>query len=110
MGDGVGAVFAALADPSRRFVVERLALRGHASPTELADELPMTRQAVTKHLATLERAGLVHASREGRRIVYRPDPGPLRDAGAWLDRVGARWDERLAALARHVERRRDDER
>lgn len=106
MGDGVGAVFTALADPSRRFVVERLALRGRATPTELATELPMTRQAVTKHLATLERAGLVHARREGRTIVYLPDPAPLRDAGAWLERVGAEWDESLAALARHVERRK----
>jgi DNA-binding transcriptional ArsR family regulator len=108
MGDGVGAVFTALADPSRRYVVERLAHRGRATPTELAGELPMTRQAVTKHLVTLERAGLVHATREGRRIVYRPDPAPLRAAGAWLDRVGAEWDERLAALSRHVERRKGE--
>ena len=106
MGDGVGAVFTALADPSRRYLVERLALIGRATPTELAGELPMTRQAVTKHLVTLERAGLVYSRREGRTTVYRPDPAPLRDAGAWLERVGAEWDERLAALARHVERRK----
>ena len=56
MGDGVGAVFAALADPSRRTIVERLALAGRATPTELARVLPMTRQAVAKHLATLEHA------------------------------------------------------
>lgn len=105
MGDGVGAVFAALADPSRRTIVERLAAAGRATPTELAGELPMTRQAVTKHLATLQEAGLVHARREGRNTVYRPDPAPLRDAGAWLDRVGAEWDDRLAALARHVAQR-----
>jgi len=106
VGDGVGAVFGALADPSRRFVVERLADVGSATSTELAGELPMTRQAVAKHLATLEQAGLVHARREGRRTVYRPDPAPLRDAAAWIDRVGAEWDERLAALARHVDTRR----
>ena len=100
MGDGVGAVFGALADPSRRYLVERLADLGAATPTELAGELPMTRQAVAKHLATLAHAGLVH----GRNTVYRPDPAPLRDATAWLDRVGAQWDERLAALARHVGR------
>jgi DNA-binding transcriptional ArsR family regulator len=100
--DGVGAVFAALADPSRRTIVERLALAGRATPTGLAGELPMTRQAVAKHLATLEQAGLVRGSREGRNVVYRPDPRPLRDATAWMDRVGAEWDERLAALARHV--------
>jgi DNA-binding transcriptional ArsR family regulator len=100
--DGVGAVFAALADPSRRTIVERLALLGRATPTGLAGELPMTRQAVAKHLASLEHAGLVRASREGRNTVYRPDPRPLRDATAWMERVGAEWDERLEALARHV--------
>jgi DNA-binding transcriptional ArsR family regulator len=105
--DRVGAVFAALADPSRRTIVERLAVAGRATPTELAGELPMTRQAVAKHLATLEHAGLVHARREGRHTVYRPDPGPLRDATAWMDEVGAEWDERLQALARHVGERRE---
>ena len=102
MGERVGAVFAALADPSRRTIVERLADAGRATSTELAGELPMTRQAVAKHLATLEQAGLVHARREGRNVVYRPDPAPLRDAAAWIDRVGAEWDDRLEALARHV--------
>jgi DNA-binding transcriptional ArsR family regulator len=107
MGDGdrVGAVFSALADPSRRYVVERLAVRGRATPTELAGELPMTRQAVAKHLATLEQAGLVRGTREGRNTVYRPDPTPLRHATAWMERLGAEWDERLAALARHVTER-----
>ena len=107
MDDRVGAVFAALADPSRRTIVERLAVAGRATPTELAGELPMTRQAVAKHLATLEHAGLVHARREGRQRVYRPDPAPLRDATAWMNHVGAEWDERLDALARHIDARRD---
>ena len=102
MGDGVGAVFAALADPSRRYLVERLAHLGSSTPTELASELPMTRQAVAKHLAALEHAGLVRARREGRQTVYRPDPAPLRDATAWMDRVGGEWDARLEALARHA--------
>ncbi|HEX6723639.1 MAG TPA: metalloregulator ArsR/SmtB family transcription factor [Gaiella sp.] len=107
MGDRIGAVFVALADPSRRTIVERLAHAGRATPTELAGELPMTRQAVAKHLATLEHAGLVRARREGRQTVYRPDPAPLRDATAWMDRVGAEWDARLEALARHVDSRRE---
>jgi DNA-binding transcriptional ArsR family regulator len=101
----VDAVFGALADPSRLYLVERLAVLGTATPTELADELPITRQAVTKHLATLEHAGLVSGTREGRNTVYRPDPRPLREAARWLEVVGARWDARLAALAQHVERR-----
>ena len=65
----VDAVFGALADPSRVYLVERLAVLGTATPTELADELPITRQAVTKHLATLEQAGLVPGTREGRNTV-----------------------------------------
>jgi DNA-binding transcriptional ArsR family regulator len=107
VGDRIEAVFSALADPNRRFLVERLAERGEATPTELADELPVTRQAVTKHLASLEAAGLVHGTREGRRTVYRLDPAPLGEATAWIERVGAEWDERLAALARHLSERRD---
>jgi DNA-binding transcriptional ArsR family regulator len=102
----VDAVFGALADPSRRYLVERLADLGRATPTELAGELPITRQAVAKHLATLEQAGLVAGSREGRNTVYRPRPEPLREAVRWLELVGAQWDARLAALAEHVERRR----
>lgn len=102
MGDRVEAIFSALADPHRRFLVERLAERGEATPTELADELPVTRQAVTKHLASLEAAGLVNGTREGRNTVYRLDPAPLAEATAWIERVGVEWDERLAALAQHL--------
>ena len=102
MGARVDLVFAALADPSRRFVLERLA-RGSASQSELAGELPVTRQAVAKHLATLREAGLVHAERHGRETRYELDSAPLGDAAAWLDRVGGEWDKRLAALARHVD-------
>jgi DNA-binding transcriptional ArsR family regulator len=101
VGARVDLVFAALAEPSRRFVLERLA-RGSASQTELAGELPVTRQAVAKHLATLREAGLVRAERRGRETRYELDSAPLGDATAWLERVGAEWDERLAALARHV--------
>jgi len=72
MGDRVEAVFTALADPSRRFLVERLAAGGNATPTELAGELPVSRQAVAKHLASLEAAGLVHGTRIGRNTVSAP--------------------------------------
>ena len=65
----VDAVFGALADPSRLYLVERLAVLGTATPTAHADELPLTRQAVTKHLAPLEQAGLVSGTREGRNTV-----------------------------------------
>ncbi len=103
MGDGVGAVFAALADPSRRYLVERLAHLGSSTPTELASELPMTRQAVAKHLASLDAASLVSRTREGREARYRLTPRPLADAADWMARVGAEWDERLEELARQLE-------
>lgn len=95
-----GAVFAALADPTRRHLVEALAARGGATATGLAAELPISRQAVAKHLATLGRAGLVSQSRRGRESLFELDPRPLADAATWLTSVGAEWDTRLADLQR----------
>jgi DNA-binding transcriptional ArsR family regulator len=95
-------LFAALADRHRRFVVETLASRGTATATQLAAELPVTRQAVTKHLAALRAAGLVRATRRGRETRYELDPAPLDSAAGWIDRVGRQWDDRLDALSRHV--------
>ena len=103
--DHLHRVFDALADPTRRFVVELLAGRESASQSELAAQLPVTRQAVAKHLSTLRDAGLVRSERRGRETRYALDGAPLDDAVAWLERVGGEWDERLAALHRHVERR-----
>ena len=103
MRDPVDAVFFALADPSRRFVVETLASRGTATPTELAAELPVTRQAVAKHLTALREAGLVEATRSGRETRYALTPAPLASALGWIEDVDAAWDERLAALKRHLE-------
>ena len=96
-----GAVFFALADDTRRSLVERLA-RGAATATELARELPLTRQGIAKHLAVLRRAGLVHDRRRGRETHYRLTPEPMGDAVAWMAAVGARWDERLEALSTHL--------
>ncbi len=93
-----GAVFAALADPTRRHLVAALATSGGATATGLAAELPISRQAVAKHLATLDRAGLVSQSRHGREQRFELDPRPLADAAAWLTTVGAEWDTRLADL------------
>lgn len=100
--DPVGPIFSALADANRRYLVEVLAERGTATATELAGELPVTRQAVSKHLAALDEAGLVEGTRAGREVRYRLTPGPLADAAAWIADVGAAWDERLEALRRHV--------
>jgi DNA-binding transcriptional ArsR family regulator len=101
------AVFSALSDRNRRFLLETLARRETATATELAAELPVTRQAVAKHLAALGQAGLVRATREGRESRYRLTPGPLGEAMAWLVEVGGAWDERLASLRAYVEQERD---
>jgi DNA-binding transcriptional ArsR family regulator len=98
--DPAGAVFAALSDPTRRNLLALLGARGEASATDLSRELPVTRQAVQKHLGTLSEAGLVAARRSGREVLYRPTPGPMSEAMAWMAEVGAQWDERLAALER----------
>jgi DNA-binding transcriptional ArsR family regulator len=103
---GPDAVFSALSDPTRREVIRRLSQEGPTTLGELAAELPVTRQAVSKHLAVLEEAGLVDASGDTRRRRYRLTPGPLADAMGWMVDVGAGWDERLDALRRHVERGR----
>ncbi len=96
------AVFAALADPTRRQVVEALASRASATQTELAAELPVSRQAVSKHLAALEAAGLVVRARAGRETRFSLTPEPLADAASWMAEVGAAWDARLARLRRHL--------
>jgi DNA-binding transcriptional ArsR family regulator len=106
MTDPAGPVFAALADGTRREVLQAIATRGTATATELASVLPVTRQAVAKHLAVLAGAGLVAGRREGRETRYRPTPAPLGDAIGWMTTVGAEWDDRLAALQRHAARRR----
>jgi DNA-binding transcriptional ArsR family regulator len=100
----VDDVFGALADPTRRRVVEQLG-RAPASAGELAAGLPVTRQAVVKHLAVLEEAGLVRGERVGRRVVFRLTPGRFNEAARWMHDVGAAWDRRLAKLARTVTRR-----
>ena len=104
ISEAAGPVFDALADPTRRRLLWMLGERGAASATELARELPVTRQAVVKHLGVLAVAGLATSSRQGREVRYRLTPAPLSDAAAWMARVGAERDERLAALDRHLAR------
>ncbi len=103
--DRVDAVFAALSDPTRRSVLDRLARGPSASATELAAGLPVSRQAVVKHLQALDQAGLATPTREGREVRYALTPGPLEDAVGWMVDVGAEWDRRLARLRRQLERR-----
>ena len=95
---GVDAVFAALSDPTRREVVRSLAERPGLTASLLAEELPVTRQAIAKHLAALSGAGLVQARREGRETRYTLTPAPLAAAMEWMVEVGAEWDVRLERL------------
>lgn len=94
------AVFTALADPTRRRVLETLSADGTVTASRLARSMPISRQAVAKHLAALRAAKLVSSERVGRETVYTLRPGPLEDAAAWIERVGAEWDERLETLRR----------
>lgn len=93
----LGAVFASLADGTRREVVRRLA-SSPASASALARELPISRQAIAKHLDVLGEAGLVRSERVGREVRYRVMPEPLNDLAAWAARVGSEWEQRLDAL------------
>jgi DNA-binding transcriptional ArsR family regulator len=95
--------FAALADPTRRLVFERLA-EGPRAVGELAEDLPVSRPAVSQHLKVLKAAGLVTDRPEGARRVYQIDPQGLGQMRAWLDRF---WDAALDAFKAEVER--DDE-
>lgn len=95
---GSDAVFAALADPNRRRLLATVA-NAPATATELSGGLPISRQAVVKHLTALADAGLLERERHGREVRYRVTPRPLSDAVGWMAEVGSRWDERLAALA-----------
>jgi DNA-binding transcriptional ArsR family regulator len=96
------AVFAALADPTRRAVLRAVASGEAGTATELAARLPISRQAVSKHLALLSEAQLVDGRRAGRETRFEATPGPLGDAIAWMTDVGTQWDERLGALERAV--------
>ena len=91
------AVFTALADPTRRRLLSAIAAHP-ATATELASGLPISRQAVVKHLSALSDAGLLARERSGRDVRYRMTPEPLTEAMTWMAEVGGQWDERLAAL------------
>jgi DNA-binding transcriptional ArsR family regulator len=97
--DRAGAVFGALSDPTRRSLLQTIAEQPAATATELASELPISRQAVLKHLAALADAGLVDRERSGREVRYRMTPAPLSDAVSWMADVGGQWDTRLATLS-----------
>lgn len=105
-GDELGAVFSALADPTRREVVRALLSEESTSVPALSAGLPISRQAVAKHLATLEGAGLVQRlPGPGREVRYVLRAGALALASAWLRDAEGAWDRRLGRLKDAVERR-----
>ncbi|MFN8218078.1 MAG: metalloregulator ArsR/SmtB family transcription factor [Solirubrobacterales bacterium] len=99
----VGAVFFALADPTRRHLVEALAAEPGSTATGLAATLPISRQAVAKHLKLLGDAGLVSCRRSGREARFELQTAPLAEAVAWIGAVGAEWDRGLGGLRRLLE-------
>lgn len=99
----VDELWSAVADPTRRRVLDVLLDRGEATATILAGELPVTRQAVAKHLAVLDRAGLVEGTRRGREVRYAIRPQRLDAATRSMAQVAADWDARLAAIKRIAE-------
>jgi DNA-binding transcriptional ArsR family regulator len=103
--DKAGAVFGALADPTRRTVLGIVGDHGPLTATEVAARLPVTRQAVAKHLDALRSAGLVTSAKSGRDVRFALRTEALDDAAKWMATVGDRWDRRLERLHDRAENR-----
>ncbi|MFI5963309.1 ArsR/SmtB family transcription factor [Streptomyces asoensis] len=101
--EAVDHVIGALADPTRRLLLEVLAAQGEATATTLAERLPVSRQAVVKHLAVLDAAGLVSGARVGREVRYAVRPAALDATARWMASLAADWDRRLATIKRVAE-------
>jgi ArsR family transcriptional regulator, cadmium/lead-responsive transcriptional repressor len=101
--DEADRLWAALGDPMRIRLLDLLLDRGEATASTLAGALPITRQGVAKHLAVLERDGLVTSRRTGREVRYAVREERLDQAGAAIGRIAARWDDRLAAIKKLAE-------
>ena len=99
--DPLSATLSALADPTRRAILARLAL-GQSSVTELAQPFAMSLPAVSKHLKVLERAHLIERSRDAQWRPCRLAPAPLKDVDAWLEQYRRLWDERLDRLGQYL--------
>lgn len=99
-----GDVLTALADPTRRRLLEQLSAAGSATATGLAEHLPITRQAVVQHLAVLDAVGLVSGRRDGRERRFEVRAERLTETARWMDGLAAQWDSRLAAIKRIAER------
>jgi DNA-binding transcriptional ArsR family regulator len=107
--DPISTTFAALADPTRRSILARLA-GGEASVTELAEPFEMTLPAVSKHLKVLERAGLIARSRDAQWRPCRLEAGPLKEADDWLERYRRHWEESFDRLDQYLQELQEKER
>ena len=96
-------LWSAIADPSRRRVLDLLVSNGEVSASWLAGRVPFTRQAVSKHLVVLERAGLVSRRKQGREVLYQVQAGRLDQATRAMADLAAQWDQRLGAIKRLAE-------
>jgi DNA-binding transcriptional ArsR family regulator len=103
VADEVDSVLAALVDPTRRQLLDLLAAQGETTATKLAEQLPVSRQAVVKHLAVLDAAGLVSGGRVGREVRYSVRPAALNVTARWMASLAADWDRRLATIKRIAE-------
>ncbi len=107
MTDPLSTTFAALADPTRRAILERLA-SGDATVGELAEPFAMTMPAISKHLSVLERAGLITKSRDGQRRNCRITATPLKNATSWLNEYRRHWEANLENLDDYLNRIQQD--
>ena len=101
--DEAGAVFAALADPTRRRIVYELSADGPLTATQLAARVSISRQATSKHLLELADAGLATSERVGRETRFELDTRPFAEAETWMRVIGANWDRRLQGLKAFLE-------
>jgi DNA-binding transcriptional ArsR family regulator len=101
--DAAEQVLGALADPTRRQLLDRLAAHGETTATVLAAELPVSRQALVKHLSVLQSVGLVGSRRDGRERRYTVRPDQLVETARWMNEVAGRWNTRLEAIRRIAE-------
>ena len=108
--EAVDSVLVALADPTRRQLLDLLAAQGEATATTLAERLPVSRQAVVKHLTVLDAAGLVSGRRVGREVRYSVQPAALDATARWMAALAGDWDRRLADIKRVAETAERDSR
>src|SRR6185437_8061938 len=110
--DQLSLTFAALADPTRRAILARLADDGEATVNKLAEPFPYSVQAISKHLKVLERAGLITRGRTAQLRPSRLEGEPLREVADWLEQYRGIWEGRLDRLAAHlmeIQRKADDD-